>query len=210
MSLYKEFFHKHNYDDIKYRNIPLNFKIRFEQAFGYYHEKVYTQTKKGKLRDYRTPWILFENTPENAKRFAWVFHNFNIYISLNHYREKRVSKECFVDLAFDFDAPELELARQDTLKMSEFLQNQQVPHQLFFSGKKGFHIVIGYQVFNQEYQENNHLVNKEIAKLLLQETGPLDSLDMAIYSSRRQLRLVNSKHCTRARDCSRFLSRLMS
>jgi hypothetical protein len=194
MPLYKEYFHKHTYDDIKYRNLPLNFKIRYEEAFGYFRDGVYTQTKKGRLRDYRTPWILLEDTPDNARRFAWVFYNFNIYTTLNYYRENQVTKECFVDLAFDFDAPELRDAWRDTMRMSEFLQTKQVPYHLFFSGKKGFHIVIGYQVFNQEYQENNHLINKEMAKLMIQETGPLPTMDMAIYSSRRQLRLANSKH----------------
>jgi hypothetical protein len=194
MPLYKEYFHKHSYDDIKYRNLSLNFKIRYEDAFGYFRDGVYTQTKKGRLKDYRTPWILLEDTPENTKRFAWVFHNFNIYTTLNYYRENQVTKECFVDLAFDFDAPELEKSRLDAMKMSEFLQAKQIPYRLFFSGKKGFHIVIGYQAFGQEYQENNHLINKEMAKLMLQETGPLPSLDMAIYSSRRQFRFPNSLH----------------
>ncbi|MHC4643547.1 MAG: hypothetical protein ACYS32_18040, partial [Planctomycetota bacterium] len=185
---------KHGYDDIKYRNLALNFRIRFYEAFEHIHKKVYTQTKKGRLKDYRTPWILLEDTPENTKRFAWVFHNINIFTTLNYYQGDQVAKECFVDLAFDFDAPELEKSRLDAMKMSEFLQDKQIPYSLFFSGKKGFHIVIGYQVFGQEYQENNHLINKEIANLILQETGPLNSLDMAIYSSRRQFRFPNSLH----------------
>ncbi len=194
MPLYKDFFHKHSYDDIKYRNLALNFRIRYYDAFGHIHKRVYTQTKKGRLNDYRTPWILLEDTPENIKRFAGVFHNFNIYTTLNYYQGNEVTKECFVDLAFDFDSPELDKSRLDAMKMSGFLLAKQIPYSLFYSGKKGFHIVIGYQAFGQEYQENNHLINKEMAKLLLQETGQLPTMDMAIYSSRRQFRFPNSLH----------------
>lgn len=192
--LFKSFYHQHSFDDIKYRNLPLDFRRRYKQAFGCIREGVYSQTMKGRIRDYRTKWILLEDAQENKKRFCWVFHDLNILLSLSYYREKQVAEDCFVDLAFDFDSPELEKARTDTLKMVNFLRAKVIPYHLFFSGKKGFHIVIGYQVFGQEYQKNNHLINKEIVKIILEETGSLSTLDMAIYISKRLLRVANTIH----------------
>ncbi len=110
-----------------------------------------------------------------------------------------VPKECFVDLAFDFDiGPDkgldnLEAAIPFVQKLTAFCERYDAPHELYFSGGRGFHLVIPHEVFGQTPALDNHLINRRLAELIQEETGDL-RYDPAIYSNRRQFRLPNSRH----------------
>ncbi|MBC8191608.1 MAG: hypothetical protein H8E18_04460 [FCB group bacterium] len=105
----------------------------------------------------------------------------------------------FVDLAFDFDIdPDkamntFEKAIKNTLKLASYFEDRYVENQMYFSGGRGFHVVVPYSSYGQRKASNNHLVNRHMAELIDLEVGPLQ-LDYAIYSSRRQLRMVNTYH----------------
>lgn len=61
----------------------------------------------------------------------------------------------------------------------------------YFTGKKGFHLIIPYQLFNIKPDKNLNLYYKEIAKEL--DDNTLDHIiDLKIYDKRRLLRLINS------------------
>ena len=109
-------------------------------------------------------------------------------------------KSSYVDLAIDIDSGAeqpvvhtLEDALDVAIRIEEFLSLNAVPHQLFFSGSKGFHIVIDHRVFGQTLAENNHLINRTMIELMEEEMGKMH-FDRAIYSARRQFRLVNTRH----------------
>lgn len=113
--------------------------------------------------------------------------------------ENNLPKVFHTDLAFDFDTGDAKEIKniQDIIpyvsKLSEWLEKHQAAHQIFFSGKKGFHLVVPYQVFDQPMSENNDQINKQIVEFIQAETGDLH-IDPAIYSKRRQFRLPNSIH----------------
>ena len=109
-------------------------------------------------------------------------------------------KACFVDLAVDIDSgseQEVVHTLDDALiaarKITAFLSDKNIPHQVFFSGSKGFHIVVDHRCFGQTSAENNHLINMTMIELLEKEMGPMH-FDPSLYSSRRQFRLVNTRH----------------
>ncbi|HOC94369.1 MAG TPA: hypothetical protein PKH33_18605, partial [bacterium] len=238
MRLYREYWHSHNASYMKKRG-PINFAQRFYEAFGFAHEAIYPQWSVDE--DYRHSWVLLEDLPGYAEKYASVFDNYNVYTTLNYYpeqyavaaarlREKKlhhkrflklkprptaqlvkererelsaleaaVPKACHVDFGFDFDAGEnkpirdLDEAAFFTLKLLRFFEKKCVPHQMFYSGGRGFHVVVNYQNFEQPLDENNHLINKAMAKMIEDEAGGL-FIDDSIYSSRRQFRLPNSVH----------------
>jgi len=113
--------------------------------------------------------------------------------------EAAIPKGCHVDLAFDFDAGgegrsgQLADLVPGVLRLLDFCNLYEVPHQLFFSGGRGFHVVVPYTTLAQPLAEDNHLVNRRVAELIQEETGDL-GIDWAIYSSRRQFRLPNTRH----------------
>ena len=112
--------------------------------------------------------------------------------------KEAVPRECYVDLAFDFDAGKdedggLSNLIPSVLKLLDFCDLYEIPHQAFFSGGRGFHIVIPSGAMGQPLAEDNHLVNRRIAELIQEETGDLH-IDWAIYSNRRQFRLPNTRH----------------
>jgi hypothetical protein len=240
MRLFRDYWHLHNAAYMKKRG-PINFAQRFYDAFGFAHDAIYPQWKTDK--DYKHSWVLLEDLPGYAEKYASVFDNFNIYTTLNHYpleyaaaREKyreaklhherflnlkptpsaglikererdlaaieaAIPKECYVDFGFDFDAGEnkpirdLDEAAFFTIKLLRFFEKKNVPYQMFYTGGRGFHVVVGFQSFEQPLDANNHHVNKAIAKMIEDEAGGL-FIDDSIYSSRRQFRLPNSIHNT--------------
>jgi len=110
---------------------------------------------------------------------------------------QNVPQNCHVDLAFDFDAGGedggLTALLPSVRKLLDFCETYGVQHQLFFSGGRGFHVVVPHAAFDQPLAEDNHLVNRRVAELIQEETGDL-GIDRAIYSNRRQFRLPNTRH----------------
>ncbi len=240
MKLFREYWHLHNAAYMKKRG-PINYAQRFYDAFSFAHDAIYPQWKTDK--DYKHSWVLLEDMPGYAEKYASVFDNYNIYTTLNHYPkeyadareryreaklhherflnlkpppsarlikererdlaaiEDAIPKECFVDFGFDFDAGEnkpirdLDEAAFFTLKLLCFFEKKNVPYQMFYTGGRGFHVVVDFRCFEQPLDVNNHHVNKAMAKMIEDEAGRL-FIDDSIYSSRRQFRLPNSIHNT--------------
>ena len=113
--------------------------------------------------------------------------------------EKDIPQQCFMDLAFDFDIGPNKYIRTidgaipNVLKLIHYFDKKHTPYTLYFSGGRGFHVVVPYSSFGQKIAENNHLVNEHIARLIEYQIGSIH-IDYAIYSARRQFRMVNTYH----------------
>ncbi|MBC8191555.1 MAG: hypothetical protein H8E18_04195 [FCB group bacterium] len=113
--------------------------------------------------------------------------------------ERSVPRDCFMDLAFDFDIgpnkmlSTMSMAIQKVQNLLAYLEANETPFKLYFSGGRGFHVVVPHQSFGQELAADNHLINEHMARLIDQSVGPL-YIDYAIYSSRRQFRMENTIH----------------
>jgi hypothetical protein len=118
---------------------------------------------------------------------------------LTYIIQKNISQKCYMDLAFDFDVGPnkyintIDKAIPNVLKLLQYFDNKNTPYTVYFSGGRGFHVVVPYTSFGQKLAENNHLVNKHIARLIEYQIGSIH-IDYAIYSSRRQFRMVNTYH----------------
>lgn len=156
-------------------------------SYEYAIEKAKLITEEAKLRRMKSMPYTF-----SMKRIeAQAAFSFNI--------EKNIPRKCFMDLAFDFDIGQnkmlktLDQAIPQVNKLINYLSKKNTLFSLFFSGGRGFHVVVPYSSFSQKMADNNHLVNRHIAELIDFEIGPLH-IDYAIYSSRRQFRMVNTFH----------------
>ncbi|MFQ6609868.1 MAG: hypothetical protein ACE5D7_03595 [Fidelibacterota bacterium] len=156
-------------------------------SYEYAIEKAKLITEEAKLRQMKS--MPFTFSPDRIKSQAEL--TFKI--------EKNIPQKCFMDLAFDFDIGPNKVintyakAIPLVIKLINYFEKKNTPHSLFFSGGRGFHLVVPYMSFGQKMADNNHLVNRHIAELINFEIGPLH-IDYAIYSSRRQFRMVNTYH----------------
>jgi len=101
-------------------------------------------------------------------------------------------------LVFDFDNNDLEIARQDSLKLINKLKKeynvQESEVGIFFSGRKGFALELktdGIGGIHNEFNENIPYVVKRFCLNLAQE---LESFDRVIYNHNRLYRIVGSIH----------------
>jgi len=64
---------------------------------------------------------------------------------------------------------------------------------VFFTGRKGFRIVVDYSVFAIQPSANLHLQYKALARRLMKRLS-IRTLDLSVYSHNNMLRMPNSKH----------------
>lgn len=130
--------------------------------------------------------------------------NKDYYTSINHYNENHYKefqttksvlgiKDVQTDvLAFDFDSKDdLNKARQDALtliqRLKEIFKLKQPP-QIYFSGQKGFTIVLKMDKFLPPFKVGHLALN-----ILGQN---LSTLDPSLYNASRILRVPNTRHQT--------------
>lgn len=92
----------------------------------------------------------------------------------------------------------LETSRSDVLKLLQFFQEKfsmtDDELRVYFSGSKGFHVIVNPVVMDVQPDRDLHLVFK-FAAMYLEQQLKLRSLDTAtIYGHARQLRMINSLH----------------
>lgn len=93
-------------------------------------------------------------------------------------------------LVFDLDsATDLEKAKKETIELTQRLKKFQIPSeaiQIYFSGKKGFTVVI---------ETDQRLSPSQVRALCLDQLGKgLSTIDPAIYNASRILRVPYTKH----------------
>lgn len=175
----------------------------------YIYVDVWYSDKNGK----NSPWkrIPIDKVEEFQQKEAM---NFNCFATVQQYANKsRVKGEEYIaPLYFDLDyEKDPEVARLEAVKIIDFftkeLDIESEDLAVYFSGSKGFHILINFEAFGIRPRDDLHKVYKHIAGYLRYRLGdtiegddggekiePLKSLDLKVYTSKRMLRLPNSVH----------------
>lgn len=169
---------------------------------------VWYSDKDGK----NSPWkrIPIDKVEEFQQKEAM---NFNCFATIQRFANKsRVKGEAFIaPLYFDLDyGKDPEVARKEAVKIIDFFTKEldidKHDLKVYFSGSKGFHIIIDYKAFGIRPREDLHKIFKHIAGYLRYRLGktvekedkeeikPLKSVDLKVYTSKRMLRLPNSVH----------------
>ncbi|UOE58241.1 hypothetical protein IRB79_27355 (plasmid) [Cytobacillus oceanisediminis] len=104
------------------------------------------------------------------------------------------------DFFIDFDDEEdIKKAQEDALKIIQHLTispNYKIPVNMirvYFSGKKGIHVIVPFRCFGVEWHPHLDKVYKIMAEELM-PFAPNKTLDMKVYERRRLFRLPGSKH----------------
>jgi len=124
-------------------------------------------------------------------------HDTDVYTSVCRFEQPDRASRYRCPFFLDIDSEQdLEQARHDTLKACDLL----IEHlglkpeclDLWFSGAKGFHLLVPLVVFG--YPNYNHLLQvwKALAKRLVNEGAA--HIDLGVYDRARVLRLPNSMH----------------
>lgn len=140
--------------------------------------------------------------PEYEECFRRRHNNTDVYRTVFVYDSKQPSTAKKIgDLYFDLDTNDcseegFDTVREDAQRIVGYMHSiMHVPYEdmrLYFSGARGIHILVPYQVFGiTEPVEDLHLMYRVIAGDVL-ETLPHQTLDMQIYDCRRLFRLPNS------------------
>jgi len=126
-----------------------------------------------------------ENEIEKLRK---QYGNVDVYQSIWRYenhKEDEPTVKCVAPLYFDIDNPNLNVALEDTRKLIDKLDYPENKVQIFFSGQKGFHVIV------EEWTDNADALKKYA---IMMKGTEIKSIDTQIYDKRRLLRLSNSKH----------------
>ncbi len=94
-----------------------------------------------------------------------------------------------MDFAIDLDFDSFEDSVNAAQYYSEQLKGE--PFRLYFSGSKGFHIVVSAESLGMHPISHPHIYLRSVAKRL---ASPKYPIDYSIYSSRRLFRVANTVH----------------
>ena len=149
-----------------------------------------------------------EDTFIEAKRKE--YNNTDIYRSVFTYEtEDFENSKILGPLYLDFDMDGLDSENYWNLRLqvshisnmlTQYLYIEEDEQELFFSGHKGFHLIVEPEIFGFDYEDPATVVNqyKMIAGFMAwkieQDLKRNSLIDMQIYDRRRVLRIVNSKN----------------
>ncbi|TYS60511.1 DNA primase [Sutcliffiella horikoshii] len=126
--------------------------------------------------------------------------NYNCFATVQAFANpEKVKGEAYTaPLYFDLDHAENPAVSQaDAVKLIKFftedLDIREKDIWVYFSGSKGFHILINSQALGIHPRADLHKIFKHIAGYLIHRLE-LTSMDLVVYSDRRLLRLPNSVH----------------
>lgn len=146
-----------------------------------------------------------EETLSNLRR---IYNNTDLYRSIFTYENSDLAtSKISGPLFFDYDCKDYKddngqsLKRQVRfciIKLWQYLRISMSEIQIYFSGHKGFHLIIPQEVLGLGYQEPNNILRhyKALAELINNEWQSCSNsegyIDLRIYDHRRVFRLVNS------------------
>lgn len=161
------------------------YKINGEKHFG---RKIYVEASNVEIRNVAT------NKFNNEDVYATVFQYNN---------EDQNNSDLFGPLYIDLDTDfkndnEYKKLKEDLSRIVTYLKLQyNIPVEyirFFFTGKKGFHLIIPAKVFGVKPRKDLNYLYKEIAKELNDNTI-YKIVDTQIYDKKRLLRVVNTINC---------------
>lgn len=188
------------------------------------------EVKEPKISDYKYVDVWYSDT--NGKSSPWQrielanlskfqqeeAYNFNCFATVQRFANKsKVKGEPFTaPLYFDLDyANDPSVPQAEAVKLVDFftkeLDVEEADLWVYFSGSKGFHVLISSQALGVEPRNDTHKIFKHIAGYLKYRLGtttieqdelnreqpviePLKSIDLVVYTEKRMLRLNNSIH----------------
>lgn len=115
--------------------------------------------------------------------------NMPLYASVQHYLEARPNDDALhaADFVMDIDRATFESALADLLTLIAPLEQHGIAHQVYYSGSKGFHVVIPMQVVGAKPASDLNTVQyRKLAHFMTELTGI--EVDHAIYSRARLFR----------------------
>ncbi|MCD6404957.1 MAG: hypothetical protein J7M19_03950 [Planctomycetes bacterium] len=129
-----------------------------------------------------------------VKTWRERFDNRDVYASVCRFAKPTRDADFFCDFFLDIDSDNLNTAREEALRAFYLL----VDHlglrpewvDLFFSGAKGFHVIVPHVVFGSPKASEIMRVWKALAGRLVSEG--LEHIDLGVYQKSRVLRLPNS------------------
>lgn len=129
-----------------------------------------------------------------------VFSTAYIYDNSNQ-KEANLLGDFYLDLDTDLngDDPEsaFNLIREDALSCISYLKFVYgIPEEyisIYFSGNKGIHIIVPYQVFDIRPNKCLNVIFRSMAEEISKNTKH-QTVDLKIYDNKRLFRMVNSRH----------------
>ncbi len=128
-----------------------------------------------------------------------VANNFNVFSSVQTFQNpvKTKGEPFIMPIMFDLDSKDPNESLTDVRKLLDFftkeLDIQPSDIKLYFSGNKGFHLLISMQAVGIEPRSDNHKIQKHLAGYLIHRLET-KTIDLAVYTERRMLRRPNSLH----------------
>ncbi len=145
------------------------------------------------------PWKRIESKDVRTFQQEEAF-NFNCFATVQRFaKQKKEKGEPFLaPLYFDLDHEEdPSVSQADAVKLIDFftkeLDLKETDIWVYFSGSKGFHVLINSEALGIEPRNDLHKIYKHIAGYLIHRLE-INSLDLVVYTSSRMLRLSNSIH----------------
>lgn len=167
-----------------------------EQLSDYKYVDAYHCDRRGKHSQWQRISV------DEITKYREACGGFNCFSTVQLFTSPEQSKgepqSHLAPLYFDLDyADDPTVSQQDAKKLIEFftkeLDVKTSDISVFFSGGKGFHILIDYPVFGIEPRKDLCKIFKHIAGYLIHRLE-LKALDLAVYTIPRMLRMVNSLH----------------
>jgi hypothetical protein len=140
-------------------------------------------------------------TIDQVQEYRKKNDNTGIYLTAYVYDSMDVKEaNLYADFYLDFDAEDnFEKAREDAIAAITYLKQSftyNIPEafiRIYFSGKKGLHLVIPAVVFGAEPDKHLNEYYKTMATGISEHTDN-GTLDLKIYDRRRLFRMANSRH----------------
>lgn len=129
------------------------------------------------------------------KTWRKQFYNRDIFTSIFRYAEPDPASDFIAPVFFDIDCPtDLNAAKVSTLALCIMLMDRMSVRQesldIYFSGNKGFHVLVPCEVFDAFYSPHVLSLYKAMAQKAQQQG--IHSIDNAVYTNRRLWRMANS------------------
>lgn len=140
------------------------------------------------------------NYNEQVQSFKRKYNNTDIYNTVYSYDSTNIEDSTLLGSFYlDYDSEDIDnefpVIRREVYQTVKYLERiWGIPNnmiRLYFSGAKGFHIVIPYEIINITPDKDLNRKYKKIAQLVIKECN-LTHLDVAIYDKRRLFRIPNS------------------
>lgn len=148
-------------------------------------------------QEYQSPGFVrhgfFRSRPGYLGRYSTA--SGPLFSTVQHYLEPFPQPDAvhYADFVLDLDRDTFPEALQAVRAYRDYLADCLIPHQVYFSGAKGFHIVIPAQVIGaQPGPDLTHVRYRKLGRLLAEQVG--EANDPAIYSRARLFREPNTMH----------------